>query len=158
MAIPTTKPQTYLDDALGTGLKICPPPVVTNTIAYIGPDGETYANYCYDTDARPDTIIVNLVYDSGEEGPVTERPVFDLAADFSLTDLSTKQHMMEKIVHGVLGVPQDRWYERRNRWLYWNKIKIYGGFIVVDWNFKHLTDTPYVPTPYTPEWLSTNSP
>jgi hypothetical protein len=30
--------------------------------------------------------------------------------------------------------------------------------IVVDWNFAHLTDTPYVPTPHTPEWLSTNTP
>lgn len=30
--------------------------------------------------------------------------------------------------------------------------------VVVDWNFKHLVSTPYEPDPYTPEWLSANSP
>jgi|GEM_PF-6075265 len=30
--------------------------------------------------------------------------------------------------------------------------------VVVDWNFDHMGTTPYEPTPYTPEWLSTNAP
>lgn len=38
-------------------------------------------------------------------------------------------------------------------------VKVYPSFVVVvDWNFKHLVSTPYEPDPYTPEWLSTNSP
>lgn len=30
--------------------------------------------------------------------------------------------------------------------------------VVVDWEFSHLGETAYEPTPYTPEWLSTNTP
>lgn len=38
-------------------------------------------------------------------------------------------------------------------------VKVYPSFVVVvDWNFKHLVSAPYEPDPYTPEWLSTNSP
>jgi hypothetical protein len=38
-------------------------------------------------------------------------------------------------------------------------VKVYPSLvIVVDWNFKHLVPTPYEPDPYTPEWLSTNTP
>lgn len=48
------------------------------------------------------------------------------------------------------------WFEER--WAAYATVYLTDFVVVVDWNFAHLTDTPYVPTPYTPEWLSTNTP
>ena len=48
------------------------------------------------------------------------------------------------------------WFEER--WDAYATVYLTDFVVVVDWNFKHLVSTPYEPDPYTPEWLSTNSP
>jgi hypothetical protein len=154
-----TKPNSYVADDLGTGYILCAIPEMLEGIASLGYNSQydTYANLCSGR-VYPNTIIVNLVYDSGENGPVTNRPSFNVAADFYLPDIAMKQMMMEDLTHGAKGLPADRWYEKNELRQYKHSIVIFGVMIVVDWNFQHMTDTPYQPTPHTPEWLSTNAP
>jgi hypothetical protein len=153
----STKPQSYAGENLGTGLHISLVPPITNAIAFLGPD-ETYANYHTYVSGHPSTVLASLVYDSGEIGPVTERPVFDLVADFALPDIAPKQYVYEWLTVSPGGMATNRYHYTYEARLYDNEIMLKGALIVVDWNFKHLVDVPYEPEPHTPEWLSTNAP
>jgi hypothetical protein len=154
-----TKPNSYQDEDLGTGFTLCPIPEMSQDIAMLGYESqwESYTNNYFGL-AYPNAVIVNMVYDSGDGGPVTNRPCFNIGADFYTPDIEMKQMMMEDVTYGAKGLPKYRYYQKWERQRYDHAIKVTGFIIVVDWNFKHLTDTPYVPTPHMPEWLSTNAP
>lgn len=144
----TTTPPSYDNLNLSTGLKLGAHPSLSSMT--ITPNR---INDFRGVPSEPFLWYWTLVSDTGAN-PTAPMP-FTLGNDFSVAGIANKQFASIRTFTDTAGTDTD---ETRTYYLFDQRVQIDFLVIVVDWNFKHLGATEYVPEHNTPAWAVTNAP